>query len=60
MQNTNACTIKKQAVYIEGKDRTDEIESYIFEGGKYKITYKSNGKTYNYIVRITSKQMTMR
>lgn len=48
MQNANAFKIKKQAVYIEGKDRTDEIESYIFEGGKYKITYKSNGKTYNY------------
>lgn len=40
--------LKSQAIYIDGKDRTDEVESYSFEGNKCLVTYKSNGKSYSY------------
>ncbi len=46
MQKTNIQ--KSQALFIDGKDRTDEIESYAFEGNKCLVTYKNNGKTYAY------------
>ena len=46
MQKTNIP--KSQALFIDGKDRTDEIESYAFEGNKCLVTYKNNGKTYAY------------
>jgi hypothetical protein len=38
----------KSQVYIDGKDRTDEIESYSFEGCKCVVVYKNNGKSYSY------------
>lgn len=44
----NTPLLKSRAIYIEGKNRTDEIESYSFEGGKYMVTYKNNGKAYSY------------
>lgn len=40
--------LKSQAIYIDGKDRTDEIKSYSFEGSKCIVVYKSNGKSYSY------------
>lgn len=40
--------LKSQAIYIDGKDRTDEIESYSMEGGKCVVVYKNNGKSYSY------------
>lgn len=46
MQKTN--TPKSQALFIDGKDRTDEIDTYAFEGSKCLVTYKNNGKTYAY------------
>lgn len=48
MQKSTPLTFKKKAIYIDGKDRTDEIESYSFEGGKCMVTYKTNGKAYSY------------
>ncbi len=46
MQKTNIP--KSQALFIDGKDRTDEIEAYAFEGNKCLVTYKNSGKTYAY------------
>ncbi|AZA54050.1 AAA domain-containing protein [Chryseobacterium sp. G0201] len=48
MQKNTISKLKSQAIYIDGKDRTDEIESYSFEGNKCVVTYKSNGKSYSY------------
>jgi len=40
--------LKSQAIYIDGKDRTDEIESYSYTGENCKVIYKNNGKSYTY------------
>lgn len=48
MQNSVSHTFRKEAIYIDGKDRTDEIESYSFEGNKCVVVYKSSGKAYSY------------
>ena len=48
MQNPTSHTLRKEAIYIDYKDRTDEIESYSFEANKCVVTYKSNGKSYSY------------
>lgn len=40
--------LKSQAFYIDGKDRTDEIESYSLEGYKCVVVCKGNGKSYTY------------
>lgn len=48
MQKSTPYKFRKEAIYIDGKDRTDDIESYSFEGGKCVLTYKNNGKTYSY------------
>ena len=48
MQKSTPHTFRKEAIYIDGKDRTDEIESYSFEGNTYVVVYKSSGKAYSY------------
>ncbi|REC50637.1 MULTISPECIES: AAA domain-containing protein [Chryseobacterium] len=48
MQKNTTPLLKSQAIYINGKDRTEEIESYSFEGGKCVVIYKNNGKSYSY------------
>lgn len=48
MQKSTSHKLKEQAIYIDGKDRTEEIESHSFEGNKCVVTYKSNGKSYSY------------
>ena len=40
--------LKKQVIYIDGKDKTDEIESYSFVGNKCIVVYKNNNKSYSY------------
>ncbi|WPO84132.1 AAA domain-containing protein [Chryseobacterium sp. JJR-5R] len=40
--------LKSQAIFIDGKDRTDEIESYSFKNDKCLVIYKNNGKSYTY------------
>lgn len=40
--------LKKQAIYIDGKDKTDEIQSYSFVGNKCIVVYKNNNKPYSY------------
>lgn len=40
--------LKSQAIYIDGKNRTEEIESYSFEDNKCVVVYKNNGKSYSY------------
>lgn len=47
MHNTTP-HIKSQAIFIDGKDRTDEIESYSFKDDKCLVIYKNNGKSYTY------------
>lgn len=41
-------TLKSRAIYIDGKDRTDEIESCSFSGSIYNIVYKSSYQPYSY------------
>lgn len=48
MYSTSDTKLNSQAIYIDGKDRTDEIESYSFVGGKCMVVYRSNGKSYSY------------
>lgn len=48
MNKNTPLHLKSQAIYIDGKDKTDEIESYSFEGGKCSVVYKNNGKSYSY------------
>lgn len=48
MQNYTTQKLKQKAIYIDGKNRTDEIESYSFEGEQCMVTYKNNGKAYSY------------
>ena len=48
MQKSISQPLKKQAINIDGKDRTDEIESYSFEGDKCMVIYKNNSKSYSY------------
>ena len=48
MYTTNHENLKSQAIYIDGKDKTDEVESYSFEGSKCVVVYKSSGKAYSY------------
>lgn len=44
----NTPLLKYRAIYINGKDRTEEIESYSFEDGKCIVVYKNNYKSYSY------------
>ncbi|MBW8523835.1 AAA family ATPase [Chryseobacterium chendengshani] len=48
MHKNTSPQLKSQAIYIDGNERTDEIESYSFEGGKCVVVYKNNGKSYSY------------
>lgn len=48
MQKNTTPQLKSRTIYINGKDRTDEIESYSFVGGKCVVIYKNNGKSYSY------------
>lgn len=47
MQNSKSHTFRKEAIYIDNKDITDEIVSYSFEGNKCVVEYKSSEKTYS-------------
>lgn len=40
--------LKKHAIYIDGKDKTDEIQSYSFIGNKCIVAYKNSTKSYSY------------
>lgn len=48
MQKNATSQLKSQAIYIDDKDRTDEIESYSLEGTKCVVTFKNNGRSYSY------------
>lgn len=48
MQKSIPHPLNKEAVYIDGKDRTDEIDSYSFEGTKCLVVYKNSCKIYSY------------
>jgi len=48
MQKKTSNTSGKAAIYIDGKDKTNEIESYSFEGNKCAVVYKGSGKAYSY------------
>ncbi|MDQ8141108.1 winged helix-turn-helix transcriptional regulator [Chryseobacterium sp. CFS15] len=47
LQKNTISNLKSQAIYIDGKDITDEIESYSFEGGKCVVLYKNTRKVYH-------------
>ncbi|WP_262152683.1 AAA domain-containing protein [Chryseobacterium foetidum] len=48
MQKSTSQKLDKQAIYIDGKNRTDEVESYSLEGAKCVVTFKNNGRSYSY------------
>ncbi|KUJ49766.1 AAA domain-containing protein [Chryseobacterium sp. JAH] len=48
MHKITTTHLKSQAIYIDGKERTDEIESFSFTGEKYIVVFKNNGKSYTY------------
>lgn len=48
MQKSTIHKLKDQAIYIDDKNRTDEIGSYSFEGNKCVVVYKSSCKAYSY------------
>ncbi|MBD3906882.1 AAA domain-containing protein [Chryseobacterium sp. Ch-15] len=48
MQKNATSHLKSKAIYIDGKNRTAEIESYNFNGEKCTVIYKNNGKSYSY------------
>ncbi|SIS70401.1 Protein of unknown function [Chryseobacterium ureilyticum] len=48
MEKPTPHTFRKESIYIDGKDKTDEIKSYSFEGNKCVVEYKSSEKTYSY------------
>ena len=39
----------KQIIVVNGKDRTDSIESYQFTGGKCNVVYSNSPRVYSYI-----------
>ncbi len=39
---------RKELLIVNGKDKTDSIESFHYSGGKYDITYKTGPKVYSY------------
>lgn len=48
MYNTNSSFQQKEAIYIDGKDKTSDIQSYSFVGDKCIVAFKSNNKKYTY------------
>ncbi|QIG88178.1 hypothetical protein G6R40_00235 [Chryseobacterium sp. POL2] len=40
--------VRREALYIDNKDISDEIESYSFEGNKCVVVYKNSVKAYSY------------
>ncbi len=48
MYKASLKNLKSQAIYIDNKDKTDEIQSYSFDGNKCVVVYKSSGKAYSY------------
>lgn len=48
MHKNSVSRLKNHAVYIDGKDKTDEIDSYSVQGNRYVIVYKSSDKSYTY------------
>lgn len=48
MNKTTTSHLQSQAIYIDGKDRTDEVELYTFERGRCLVTYKNSDKSYSY------------
>ncbi|MDR6514627.1 AAA domain-containing protein [Chryseobacterium camelliae] len=40
--------LQSKAIYIDGKDRTDEVELYTFDGSRCVVTYKNSDKSYSY------------
>ncbi len=44
----NTLSLKKEAIYIDGKDKTSDIQSYFFVGEKCIVAFKSSNKKYTY------------
>lgn len=47
MYNTNKFVLK-EAIYIDGKDKTNDIQSCSFVGEKCIVAFKSSNKKYAY------------
>ncbi len=45
MHNSNIFS-QKEAIYIDGKDKTSDIQSYSFVGEKCIVAFKSSNKKY--------------
>ena len=48
MYNANSPFQQKEAIYIDGRDKTNDIQSYSFEGDKCIVAFKSSHKKYTY------------
>lgn len=48
MRKNTTLHLKSQAIYIDSKDRTDQIESYSFQGNKCVVVFKNNAKSYSF------------
>jgi hypothetical protein len=48
MYNANSPFQQKEAIYIDGKDKTTDIQSYSFVGEKCIVAFKSSNKKYTY------------
>ena len=40
--------LKRELIYIDGKDETDRVVSYSYRGNKCAIIFKNNNTEYSY------------
>ncbi|WP_286753987.1 MULTISPECIES: hypothetical protein [Sphingobacterium] len=48
MLNANSSFRQKETIYIDGKDKTKDIQSYSFVSEKRIVAFKSSNKQYTY------------
>lgn len=48
MYYANSPFQQKEAIYIDGMDKTTDIQSYSFLGEKFIVSFKSSNKKYMY------------
>ncbi|MBB6460517.1 hypothetical protein HNR74_001674 [Flammeovirga kamogawensis] len=41
-------SLKRELIYIDGKDQTDRIENYSYEGNKCVIVFKNSDRKFLY------------
>lgn len=41
-------SLKRELIYIDGKDETDRVEKYSYKGDRCVIVFKNNPKEFSY------------